>query len=138
MKDQKEKIKINILEDMKKYSMDIIYIFGSYITGNFRQKSDVDIAYMGDLDFYEKMDLKSTLESEINHDVDLVDLSKIDQNFLAEIILTGKCIYRKDEIFQGNLEMKILSNYLTLEEDRKIVIDAIKKRGAVYGSGSVK
>jgi hypothetical protein len=53
-------------------------------------------------------------------------------NFQAEIITSGKLIHCVDTDKNDLLEYKILSKYLVFEEDRKIVLDEIYKRGSVF------
>jgi len=127
-----------ILEEMNAFNINLIYIFGSYVRGNFTQKSDIDIAYYGELTIEENLDLIYLLESKLERKIDLINLKKSNENFLAEIVIEGKCMYYKNEEVRDNFEMRVLSNYLTLEEDRKIVIDAIYKRGSIYGKGSIE
>ncbi len=74
----------------------------------------------------------------MQRDIDLINFKEIDTNFAAEIIAEGSNIYAINQDFQAEYEMRILSKYLTLEEDRRIVIEEIYKRGSVYGQSNLK
>ena len=68
----------------------------------------------------------------MNKKVDFIDFNSVDLNFQAEIITTGTLIYCADTDKNDLLEYRILSKYLVFEEDRKIVLDEIYKRGSVF------
>lgn len=127
-----------ITEILQGYDIDFAYIFGSYVGKNFREESDIDIAVYGNITFENYCNLIDDLERVTQREIDLINLKKVDINFAFEIIATGKKIYIKDEEELERYIMYISSMYLTLEEDRKIVIDKIIERGSVYGEGSVK
>jgi len=109
-----------------------IYLFGSAVRGELREESDIDIAIVGSYDFMEILSLKSDLESLLKKDVDLVSFNELDTSFQGEIVSTGMAIYSKDDLFLEELEMKVLSMYLTLEEDREVVFKEILARGSVF------
>ena len=99
--------------------MQIVYIY-------------IDIAIVGDFNFDDKLTFICDLEKKIGRKIDLVDFNGSNLNFQAEIIINGKLIYCLDRKKNDLLEYKILSKYLVFEEDRKIVIDEIYKRGSVF------
>jgi len=127
---------MDIIEKIKGYfsnkNIEMIYIFGSFSRDELREGSDIDIAIITDYDLEKHNNYINDLENILNCDIDLINFNKIDINFQSEIIIEGKCIFFKDEYEKQKLEMRILSNYLTFEEDRKIVIDAIYERGSVF------
>ena len=130
----------NYIEKIIKYfsnkgkggKIDGIYIFGSISRGELREESDIDIAIVGDLSFSDKLDFICDLEKKLKKKIDLIDFNRSNLNFQAEIITNGKLIYCLDEEKNDLLEYKILSKYLVFEEDRKIVLDEIYKRGSVF------
>lgn len=111
-----------------------IYIFGSMGTSFEKESSDVDIAIL----------LKTQLSSEtrwsiaqkmaiiLNRDVDLIDLLQATTVFSFQIISTGRRIYCNDKYACDFFEMLTYSRYLRLNEERKEIIDAIKKRGQIF------
>ncbi|MCK8827541.1 nucleotidyltransferase domain-containing protein [Natroniella acetigena] len=131
-----DKIKSYLLEN---YDVKLIYLFGSILTCNFTEESDIDIAiFVEELDFEQRIDMMSDLEGLVGRKVDLVNLKEVDVNFATEIIVSGENIYAMKQDFKEEYEMKVLSKYLTLEEDRRIVIEEIYKRGSVYGKSNLK
>lgn len=116
----------------KNKNADIVYLFGSAAREELRKDSDIDIAIVGSYDFMELLSIKSDLEDLFKVSVDLIDFEKVDTFFQGEIVSTGIPIYSKDDLFLENLEMKVLSMYLTLEEDREVVFKEILKRGSVF------
>jgi predicted nucleotidyltransferase len=133
----KEEIFNIISKILKNYDVKFAYIFGSVLNENFRDESDIDIAVSYDLPPKVTLDLYIDLE-DLGRKIDLIDLEKVDTSFAFEIISSGQCIYSINEDLKSEYEMKILSNYLTLQEDRKVVIDAIYERGSVYGKSAIK
>ncbi len=129
-----EKIKKYFKEKIKK--IDGVYIFGSIIRKELREESDIDIAVIGDLNFSDKLDYICELEKILEKKVDIIDFNKSNLNFQAEIITNGRLIYCLDNEKNDLLEYKILAKYLVFEEDRKIVIDEIYKRGSVFSGKS--
>ncbi|WP_321327976.1 nucleotidyltransferase domain-containing protein [uncultured Ilyobacter sp.] len=127
-----EKIIEYFAAEEKSENIDGVYIFGSISRKELREESDIDIAVIGKFDFYERFDFICDLEIILNKKVDLVDFNSVDLNFQAEIITTGTLIYCTDTDKNDLLEYRILSKYLVFEEDRKIVLDEIYKRGSVF------
>lgn len=69
-----------------------VYIFGSRAKGNYTEFSDLDLAFISDQDIsYELSILREILEeSNLVFDVDLVDLSKVGNDFKQQILKEGK------------------------------------------------
>lgn len=73
------------------------------------------------------------LSFEIKKDVDLIDLKNLNTVFAAQIVGNKEVLYCKDEVFMGNYDIKILKEYAKLNEERKVVLDAIEREGKIYG-----
>lgn len=73
------------------------------------------------------------LSFEIKKDVDLIDLKNLNTVFAAQIVGNKEVLYCEDEVFMGNYDIKILKEYAKLNEERKVVLDAIEREGKVYG-----
>ena len=73
----KEKLKKVAPILAKKYKLDFIIIFGSYARGKIRQNSDIDIGFMGKIDFQEELNLAGVVSDllQTNH-LDLVNLNR--------------------------------------------------------------
>ncbi|MEI6856695.1 nucleotidyltransferase domain-containing protein [Psychrilyobacter sp.] len=136
VQDYIEKI-IKYFSDKEKIKkIDGVYIFGSISRGELREESDIDIAVIGDFNFSDKLDFICDLENFLEKKVDLIDFNNSNLNFQAEIITNGRLIYCLDIEKNDLLEYKILAKYLVFEEDRKIVLDEIYKRGSVFNEKS--
>ena len=127
----------NYIEKIIKYFLDKkkidgVYIFGSISRGELRDESDIDIAVIGKIDFHDRLDFICDLEILLDKKVDIIDFNKADLNFQTEIITSGKLIHCLDTEKNDLLEYRVLSKYLVFEEDRKIVLDEIYKRGSVF------
>jgi predicted nucleotidyltransferase len=124
-------------EILKEYRIDFAFLFGSYVGKNFREDSDIDIAIYGDFTPNDYFELLARLEEKSGRQIDLINLKKVDLNFAFEICITGKVFYVSNEELLKNYQMYITSMYLTLEEDRKIVLDKVKERGTVFGKSCI-
>lgn len=133
---QDYKKKIMKYFSLKEENIEGVYIFGSVSRGEMREESDIDIAVIGDFNFYDRLDFICDLEKELGRKIDLIDFNRSNLNFQAEIITNGELIYCLDEEKNDLLEYKILAEYLVFEEDRKIVLDEIYNRGSVFNEKS--
>jgi len=113
----------------------LIYLFGSFAKGEGREDSDIDLAIYTEevLTPYDLFILSNTLAFEVKRDVQIVNLKDISTVLAAQIVGTKEVLYCEDEILMGNYDMRVFKEYAKLNEERKIVIDAIEKDGKVYG-----
>ncbi|WP_206662950.1 type VII toxin-antitoxin system MntA family adenylyltransferase antitoxin [Anaerobacillus alkaliphilus] len=118
----------------KTISPSTIYIFGSYVKGNMRSDSDIDIAFLSKkgIDDYERFMLAQEIADKLGRNVDLIDLNKASTVFQAQIVGIGKTIYCINPLKRMNFEMVALKMYAKLNEERKEIIDRIKESGEVY------
>lgn len=126
----------NIISHLKnKISPDLVILFGSSAKGIMREDSDIDIAFLSrnEYDDYQLFIISQELASILGKEVDLIDLNKASTVFQAQIIGKGKVIYCKDKCKKMYFEMYVLKKYARLNEERKCILEDIKKRGAVYG-----
>ena len=121
-------------EILKLNSVKMIYLYGSVLSEAFNDESDIDCAlYCNESDFNKGyLEIKPEIELTLKRDLDLVNIKTANPDFATEIIASGKLIYTKDQLFKDKFEMRILSEYLTLEEDRAIVLENIYKTGRVF------
>lgn len=120
------------------FGIEVAYVFGSCARKQLKENSDIDIAILGNIDFNTRMDISGKLEDKFNREIDLILLENVDITFQAEIIYNGKNILNSNDVLKSSTEMQIYSKYLTLQEDRQPVIDAIYNRGSIYGNSSSK
>lgn len=120
---------------VKKISPAFILLFGSYAKGTNHRESDIDIAFFGgkELSSYERLLLASELSGKVQTEVDLVDLREIDTVFTMQIFAHGIPIYLADANEFTRQKMRAYSMYVDLNEQRKPVLDAIYRRGSVFG-----
>lgn len=113
----------------------LIYIFGSAARNELREDSDIDIAYLSDvaLSNYEIFMLANDIADIVKREVDLIDLNKASTVFKAQIVGNGKVIYCSDDTKRMYFEMYAFKDYAMLNEERKEILDGIRKRGNIYG-----
>ncbi len=90
---------IRTLEDIEKAIRELfkgkkikVYIFGSRARGDHTPRSDLDLGFLSDKDIsYELSMLREILEeSNLIFTVDVVDLSRVGEDFKREVIKEGK------------------------------------------------
>lgn len=131
--DEEIKKIINILiEHINPY---LIYLFGSAVKGCFKEDSDIDIGFVSDMELsdYDVFMVAQSIADELKKEVDLINLIKSSTVFKAQVVGTGKVIYCSDNLRRMNFEMYTLKDYALLNEERKVILDNITKRGNVYG-----
>lgn len=134
------KLNENTLKDIidilsKNVNPTLIYLFGSAARNELREDSDIDIAYLSDkaLSNYEIFMLANDVADIVKKDVDLIDLNKASTVFKAQIVGNGKVIYCNDDTKRMYFEMYAFKDYALLNEERKEILDGIRKRGNIYG-----
>lgn len=101
---------IKILHTEQGLKLAILY--GSAATGTMRADSDVDIALLLDqpLGTERKMELLSTLKSELQRDVDLVDLSALSGTILKQVLRKGRVLIQTKPGELAKLVRKMIYN----------------------------
>jgi predicted nucleotidyltransferase len=87
-------------------------LYGSAATGKMRSGSDVDIALLFDspLGAERKMELISRLESELQRDVDLVDLFDLSGTILKQVLHKGRVLVQTQSGALTGLVRKMIYN----------------------------
>ncbi len=113
----------------------LLFLFGSRAKGGFRGDSDLDLAYLSvqDITEYDQYMLAQKLAKLSGHEVDLIDLNKASTVLKAQIVGMGKLIYCRDQTFKANYVIRTLKEYALLNEERKEILERIKKEGVIYG-----
>lgn len=132
--EQKNKI-VSFLK--KELQPNFIYLFGSFARGEGRQDSDIDLAIYTDeiVKPYPLFIIANELAFELKRDVQIVHLKAISTVFAAQIVGTKEVLYCEDEIIRVNYDVRALKEYVKLNEERKVIFDAIERTGKVYGEG---
>jgi len=112
-----------------------LYRFGSAERGTPRPDSDIDLAILLDKPLPElrRFELAQELAIQLHRDVDLVDLRSASTVMRMQILSTGTCLASEDDGARREFEMYAYSDYARLNEERREILDSIKKRGQVYG-----
>lgn len=76
--------------------------------------------------------LSQELADHLKIEVDLVNLREASTVFAAQIFTAGVVIYSRDENIRIREQIKALSMYAKLYEDRAELLDHIEVRGSVY------
>jgi uncharacterized protein len=120
---------------INKIKPQIIYLFGSFAKGEGREDSDVDLAIYTDeaVSPYDLFIMSNQLSFEVKRDVQIVNLKEIDTVFAAQIIGNREELYCSNELLRDNFNVRVFKNYVKLNEERKIIIDAIERDGRIYG-----
>lgn len=113
-----------------------ILLFGSHAKGTARHDSDIDIAYFSkkNMSAYERFLVAGDLALIAGCEVDLIDLKQIDTVFTLQIFEQGIPLFIQDEAEFTRQKMRAYSMYATLSEQRAEIIEAIQKRGSVFGN----
>ncbi|HLS34704.1 MAG TPA: nucleotidyltransferase domain-containing protein [Bacillota bacterium] len=130
-----EKVKeLLVTPIVNKLNPDFIILYGSFAKGTQNEHSDLDIAYFSDeeLSTYERFIFASKLSHIVKREVDLIDIKKANTVFTMEIFSEGEPIYIANENTFVRQRMRAYSMYVTLNEQRKPVIESIKESGRVF------
>ena len=116
-------------------SLRAVYLFGSVVTEHFTEDSDIDIAVLTSepMDALLRWKLIRQLAIALNRDVDLVDLSIASTVMQFQVVSTGERIFTEDATAMEWWELKVYQLYLTLNDDRKPILEAIQQTGRIYG-----
>ena len=115
-----------------------IYLFGTWGTKDEWPDSDIDIALLLNPDKAKKTglsamsNLRVALESALEKEVDLINISMVSTVFQKEIIITGRRIYCADEYGTDEFEMVALSLYQKLNAERGAILEEALKCGRFY------
>ncbi len=116
-----------------------VYLHGSWGSVFERTDSDVDLAVLAQrqLSLEELLNFARRVESfdSIQHDCDLVDLWCADTVFAALVITSGQRLFTEG-IEADQFEVKTLSSYARLNEERAAILHEIVQRGSVYPAPS--
>ncbi|HYC55223.1 MAG TPA: nucleotidyltransferase domain-containing protein [Candidatus Binatia bacterium] len=111
-----------------------VYRFGSTVSGQQHSDSDVDVAVLGrtPLDPLERFQLQEELALRLHRDVDLVDLRRASTVMRMQVVSTGLCFLVADETERDRFEDYVFAAYARLNEERRGILDQIRRDGRVY------
>jgi len=106
--------------------IELIIIFGSVAENNFNaDTSDIDIAFLNSdsLSNVERWNIQEKLASNLNIDIDLVDMRQSNDILNFEITHKGQIIYKKDSLKIEQFLDSTYINYIQLNEDRAAILE---------------
>ncbi len=111
-----------------------VYLFGSVVTEHFTADSDIDVAVLTSepMEALLRWKLLQQMAIMLNRDVDL-DLSTASTVMQFQMVNTGERIFTADPVAIEWWELKVYQLYLTLNNDRKHILEAIQQSGRIYG-----
>lgn len=84
------------------YNITTIILFGSIVTENFTEDSDVDIAILSSrkLSINESLSLEEMIEKKLNREIDIIDLKDVNTELSMKVTIfdEGEIIYNSDEL----------------------------------------
>jgi uncharacterized protein len=111
-----------------------VYLFGSAASGGQHAGSDIDLAVLGasPLDPVARFELAGNLAALLRRDVDLVDLLAASTVLRAQIVVHGRLVYEGDATRRMAFEMRVLSAYALLNEERAGILEDARQRGRIH------
>lgn len=112
-----------------------IYRFGSTATGQAVRDSDVDIAVLpaAPLDSSFRWDLQERLAVALHRPVDLVDLLRASTVMRMQVLESAILLFDSDPAARLRFETAACSGYARLNEERRAILDQVRREGTVYG-----
>ena len=112
-----------------------IYLFGSMASDAVHDSSDIDLAVLPPepLPNLKRWDIQQNLAITLRRDVDLVDLLSVSTVMRLQVVATGELLHEGDATQRAEFEMVTLSMYARLNEERREILDQVKREGRVYG-----
>ena len=112
-----------------------IYLFGSMAADAVHETSDIDIAVLpqSPLSNKDRWNLQQELAIALRTDVDLVDLLSASTVMRVQIVSKGEILFEGDRIKRAEFEMVALSMYARFNQERREILDQVKREGRVYG-----
>lgn len=132
-----DKLNTQIVNLLREQLPDVmaIYLFGSWETSHRRPSSDIDLAIQltRPADSVELWEVAQKIAALLGTDVDLIDLLKASTVMQAQVISSGKQLYVSDRQANEQFEDQVYGAYVRFNEERKHILEDIKRRGTVYG-----
>lgn len=108
------------------------YLLGSAAKKTMRPDSDVDVAILAKkgvlFSNLEQCELSANLAFALGYIVDVGILSSGNLVYTKEALLTGRCIFKRDQFAVDMAVTSLLAMYLNFNEDRKEVLNAYNDR----------
>jgi uncharacterized protein len=133
---QKDPVMDRLVDHIRRAVPEIvaIYAYGSQVRGGSHPESDLDLALLlprsSQISPTALLDLQGDLETVAGVPVDISILSIENGVVLCkEVISTGQQLFAADPAAVDEFEMRVLSSYARLCEDRAVVVEAYSRAG---------
>jgi predicted nucleotidyltransferase len=112
-----------------------IYLFGSRARGDDNGASDVDLAFLSraPLGALARFELQERIAGELHVSVDLVDLRAASTVMRVQVLEHGVVLYERDPAERAEFEAVALGAYARLNEERRGILEDIRRSGRVHG-----
>ncbi|MEX2400260.1 MAG: nucleotidyltransferase domain-containing protein [Rhodothermales bacterium] len=112
-----------------------IYLFGSQAKGRVHRESDIDLAILAPEPVApeDRLDVQEELSVRFRSDVDLVDLMSASTVMRMQVVTTGSLLFEDEPAVRHFFEMRTLSAYALLNEERTGLLEHVRRRGRIYG-----
>jgi predicted nucleotidyltransferase len=112
-----------------------IYRFGSTATGQAGKESDVDIAVLpaAPIEPTFRWNLQERLAVALHRPVDLVDLLQASTVMRMQVLESAILLFDSDPAARLRFETSACSAYARLNEERRAILDQVRREGTVYG-----
>ena len=111
-----------------------VYLFGSAETGGTHATSDLDLAVLASsrLDPVIRWELQEDIAQRAGRSVDLVDLRSASTVMQMQVVSTGRLLLSMDAAEVDRFEMYVYADYCRLNEERRAILDDVKRRGRIH------
>lgn len=115
-------------------SLIALYRFGSQAKGTALPDSDIDLAVLArdPIPNIRRFEIAQELAAQLHRDVDLVDLRTASTVMRMQVLSTGTCLAGPDDPARREFEMYAYADYARLNEERREILNDVRKRGSVY------
>ena len=109
----------------EKLKPSFVWLFGSAARETMNSESDIDLAFMSDLqvDSYQIFMMAQELACSLGRDVDLINLKTASTVMKAQIVGKGKLLYEKDPFERKKFSARAFKEYALLNEERQIILE---------------
>ena len=121
-------------------SLQAVYAFGSWGTGDEREQSDADIAILlspptsKQTTREQLFDARCDLAAALGREVDLIDLRAANTVLQKEVVSASRRLYCANLYETETFEMLTLSFYQKLNEERAGILDEIERSGRILAA----
>lgn len=114
---------------------ELVYLYGSHAADRAGMESDVDLAVRAasPLDPTRLARAREAIAEQVGRDVDLVDLHRASTVLRAQVVSTGRVLRDRNPAARERFEMHVYSAYARLNEERRGILERIRREGRVHG-----